>query len=1051
MSKSRFDGLLRWRSIGPYRGGRVVTVAGDVSDRNTFYFGACAGGVWKTTDGGNYWTNISDGYFNTAAVGALAVSESDPNVIYAGTGESTIRIDVSHGDGVYKSTDAGATWTHCGLSDTRFISKIRVHPTNPDIVFVAALGHAFGPNEERGVFKSVDGGQTWKKVLYKSDKAGAIDLSIDASNPRIMYAAVWEAFRKYWHFSSGGPDSGLWKSADGGETWTDITNNPGLPKDIWGKVGIATSPARAGRVWALIENKKGGMFRSDDAGATWEQVSDFPELLSRAWYYTHVTADPQDADTVWVNNLKLWKSSDGGRTYDQIGTPHGDNHDIWINPDDNSCMVQGNDGGANVSYNAGITWSSIYNQPTGQIYRMETDNQTPYRVYGTQQDNSSISVPSRTSYASITWTDCYLAGSAESGWIAPDPRDSDIVFVGAIGSSPGGGNSLQRYDHKRQQIRLVTTWPKAMAGRGDEDSKYRFSWTYPIMFSKHEAGKLYAGGNILFSTVDEGQSWQEISPDLSRNIAEHQTVSGGPINREIGSAETYNTIFSMDEDNFEKGVIWTGSDDGLIHITRDGGKNWQDVTPADMPEITMVHCIEASPFAAGAAYVAATRFKMDDYAPYLYKTTDYGKTWQRINNGIPDDDFTRIIRADPSREGLLYAGTETGLYISLDDGENWERFQLNLPVCPIYDLKVKERDLVAATHGRAFWILDDLTPLHQYDNSATQGVHLFQPREAIRVMPFVFEGAFKGAPGKNYMATLGLLTVFEEKLNDDGVIEKNFLDSGNNPPKGAILTYHLASAPEDGVQMTITDADGNTVRSLRSRNEDDKKEDGPYIPAQAGWNRFVWDLRYDKVGTINGKDAAAEIKVDGAMVAPGDYTVTLTAGDESQTQTVTVVPDPRANASAEDLKEQSALWRAITLKCDETVTAINRMRDMREQLAGWKKRLKGSDELDALGKEASELYDEVLEIESVLAAPDLRPGWTDSFNAGIRVYGQLSALPPVVALGDYKPTDQAYTVFKELSGEISDQLEAFDELMKGKVVAFNEKASAANISALMPA
>ena len=700
MSEYVFDGLLKWRCIGPYRGGRVVTVAGDVHDRNVYYFGACAGGVWKTIDGGLYWTNVSDGYFNTAAVGALAVSESDSNIIYAGTGESTIRIDVSHGDGVYKSADAGATWTHCGLSDTRHIGKIRIHPTNPDIVYVAALGHAFGRNEERGVFKSTDGGQTWRKVLYKSDKAGAVDLAIDPTNPRILYATIWEAYRNFWHMSSGGEDSGLYKSTDGGETWTEISGNQELPSGIWGKAGVTASPAQAGRVWALIENKDGGLFRSDDTGATWERVSKNTHLLSRAWYYTHVSADSQDAETVYVNNLRLWKSTDGGRTFDQLGTPHGDNHDIWIDPNDNTRMIQGNDGGANVSTNAGVTWTTIYNQPTGQIYRCETDNQTPYRVYGTQQDNSAISVPSRSHHGSITWADCYMPGTGESGWIAPDPRDANIVFSGAIGSSPGGGNALQYYNHKTRQLRLVTTWPRGSRGRGSQSLKYRFAWTYPILFSRHEAGKLWAAGNFLFQTTDDGQSWQIISPDLSRNEPSQQIPSGGPVNLEPGGAEIYNTIFSLAESHFEAGTLWAGSDDGLIHITRDGGNHWENVTPSNLPEWTMIHCIEASPFDAGTAYVAGTRYKLDDYEPYLYKTSDYGRSWQRINDGIPTHDFTRVIRADPSREGLLYAGTETGLYVSFDDGANWSRFQLKLAGCA---------DLRSQGEGRGFGCSDPRT------------------------------------------------------------------------------------------------------------------------------------------------------------------------------------------------------------------------------------------------------------------------------------------------------------------------------------------------------
>jgi photosystem II stability/assembly factor-like uncharacterized protein len=1056
MAKEQFDNLMKWRCIGPFRGGRVVAVAGDTGDRNVFYFGACAGGVWKTTDGGTYWSNVSDGYFNTSAIGALEVAPSDPNVIYAGTGETAIRIDVSHGDGVYKSTDAGKSWTHIGLSDTRYIAKIRVHPQNPDIVYVAALGHAFGPNAERGVYKSVDGGQTWKQVLFKSDKAGGIDLSIDFNNPRILYAATWETYRNFWHMSSGGDDSSLFRSLDGGDSWQEIKENPGLPDGIWGKVGVAASPARSGRVWALIENEDGGLYRSDDMGETWTRVSDKSDLLSRAWYYVHVTADPQDEDTVYVNNLRLWKSTDGGRNLDELGTPHGDNHDLWIDPNDNRRMVQGNDGGANVSYNGGDTWSTIYNQPTAQIYRLDTDNQKPYRVYGTQQDNSSISVPSRSYHSTITWADNYLAGTGESGWIAVKPDDPDILYVGAIGSSPGGGNALQRYDHRIRQIRLVTTWPRSKRGYGDEDLKYRFAWTYPILFSRHDSNKLFAGGNHIFQTTDEGQSWQMISPDLSHNDLEKQGPSGGPINREPGAAETYATVFALDESYFEAGVLWAGTDDGLVHLTRDGGENWENITPPDLPELTMIHCLEASPHDAASAYLAGTRYKLDDNTPYLYKTKDYGKSWQRITGGMPDDDFTRVIRADPDREGLLYAGTETGLYISFDDGDSWRRFQLNLPVVPIYDLKVKDGDLVAATHGRSFWILDDLTPLYQYHDEIQRGaVHLFKPRQTVRVMPFVFEREFRGASGKNYMPTLGLVAAFTETTDEDGITERHYYESGKNPPKGALITYYLAEAAAEPISLAFSDREGNLIRRFRSKTAEDAKKDddggknGPFVPAQAGWNRFVWDLRHADVSKINGDDAAAQLEIKGAMVAPGEYQVTLKVGDESRTESFPVVKEPTSEATQADLEEQFSLWQKINEKCEETVAAINQSRDLREQLAGWQRRLAKLPEGESLASEAEALAEQVLAIESELAVPDLRTGWTDGTNVGLRLLEQLASLPSVVGLGNYRPTDQSHEAFVTMSQEIDVQLGELQALVDGELAAFNQKARDAGIPVIL--
>ena len=724
---------LTWRCIGPPRGGRVVTVAGHRAHPHTFYFGAVAGGVWKSDDGGQFWRNISDGYLNTSSVGALAIAPSDPNVIYAGMGEACIRIDVSHGDGVYKSTDGGETWKHMGLSDTRHIGRIRVHPTDPNTVYVAALGHAFGPNEERGVFRSTDGGESWEKVLYKSDKAGAIDIMIDESNPRILYASIYEVLRSFWHMSSGGPDSGLWKSTDGGDSWTDISHNPGLPKGMLGKIGVTAAPTKPGRVWALVEAKPEdmGLYRSEDWGATWVKASDNADLSRRAWYYMHVTADPVDPDTVYVNNLRFWKSTDAGNNFHEITTPHGDNHDVWINPDNPQIMIQGNDGGANVSLNGGRSWSTIYNQLTGQFYRVTTDNQFPYRVYGTQQDNSSISTPSRIGNGAIPWGDSYAAGTGESGHIQVHPENTDLVFVGAIGSSAGGGNALQKYDHKTKQIQLVTVWPENNRGKGAKDWKYRFQWTYPIRFSPHDPNILYVAGNHLFKSTDEGQSWEIISPDLSRNDEETLMPSGGPLNLDTTGAENYATIFTFEESPHEPGVFWAGTDDGLVHISRDAGKSWTDVTPADLPYRTMVHTLEISQHDPATCYLACTKYKLDDFTPYLYKTNDYGASWTLITNGIRENDFTRVVREDPAKRGLLYAGTETGMYVSFNDGEEWQRMGGNLPVVPIYDMQRKEDDLVLATHGRAFWILDDITFLH--DQVAPTDVKLYAPGVTTRM------------------------------------------------------------------------------------------------------------------------------------------------------------------------------------------------------------------------------------------------------------------------------------------------------------------------------
>lgn len=1045
---SKFEGLLKWRCIGPFRGGRVVAVAGDTKNHNTFYFGACAGGIWKTEDAGTYWECISDGQLKTSSVGALTVSASDPNVIYAGMGETTIRIDVSHGDGVYKSTDAGKTWTSMGLEDTRHIAEIVVHPTNPDIVYVAAFGHAFGPHPDRGVYKSTDGGKTWRKVLFRSEKAGAIDITMDPNNPRILYAAIWEAYRSFSQISSGGPDSSIYKSTDGGETWSEITNNPGLPKGTLGKIGVAAS-TQPGRVWALIEHKDGGMYRSDDGGETWEHVSKDMNLVSRAWYYVHVHADPVDGNTVYVNNLNLWKSIDGGKTYDQITTPHGDNHDIWINPANTQVMVQGNDGGANVTQNGGKSWSSIYNQPTAQFYHLDVSNDDPYKVYGTQQDNSSIAVPSRSNGRSITWGDCHLAGSGESGYIAVNPDDPNIVFVGAIGSSPGGGNALQRYDHRSKQIRLVTTWPIGMRGYGGESHKYRFAWTYPIIYSPHDSNTIYIGGNQVFKTTDEGQSWQAVSPDLTRADPDTLKPTGGPINKDSLGAEIYATVFALAESSHQQGVLWAGSDDGYLHMTHDGGKNWHNLTPDEWPEWLMISMIEPSPHNPSTIYVAGTRYKLDDYRPYLYKTTNNGETWDRIDNGIPSDDFTRVIREDPNREGLLYAGTETGLYVSFNGGDSWERFQLNLPVSPIHDLKVKDGDLVVATHGRSFWILDDLNPLYQYhDDIQEQAAHLFKPRTSVRVLPKIFEGFSRGIVGKkSYMSTLGIVAAFTQTKTKEGALEAKFHDSGENPPREAIITYHLKEGGGD-MKLTFSDMDGNVIREIAGYQEpsDDGKETDDTLKAsnEAGWNRFLWDMRHAPVTKIKGTDPISQQAIEGAMVAPGSYQVTLTVDDSTMTESFEIIQEPGTTGTQADLQEQYQLWSSINAKLDEAAQAINQMRDLRAQLAGWADR--AGDE--ALCQQAAELKEKVLELESSLAVPDLRPGWPDGINAGARLFDQLNGLSSAINLGDYKPTDQAHEVYADLAGKIDGKLADLRAFLDNDLAAFN--ADMSEMAAVVP-
>jgi photosystem II stability/assembly factor-like uncharacterized protein len=1051
MSKEKtLEGLLRWRCIGPFRGGRVVAVSGSYSEPNTFYFGATAGGIWKTIDAGVYWRPVSDGFLTTSSIGAIQVAPSDSNVIYAGTGETTIRIDVSHGDGVYKSVDAGKTWQNVGLQDTRAIGKIRIHPENPDIVWVAALGHPFGPNKERGVFKTENGGKDWRQVLYVSDKAGAVDLSLDLTNPRIMYASIWEAYRNFWQISSGGPDSGLWQSTDGGETWHNICQRHGLPVGMMGKIGVAASPARPGRVWALIQHAtEGGLYRSDDHGETWQKTSDDQNLLSRAWYYTHVTADPVDPDTVYVNNLSFYKSNDAGKTFFEMPTPHGDNHDLWIDPKDNRRMIQANDGGANISLNGGFSFSSIYNQPTAQFYHLATDNREPYTVFGTQQDNSSVAVPSRSTGSAITWADGYIAGSGESGYIAVRPDNPDIIYVGAIGSSPGGGNCLQRYDHATRQIRLITTWPESQRGHGAEEHKYRFAWTYPIVISPHDPNVLYVSGNQVFKTTDEGQSWEIISPDLTKADPETLKPSGGPINKDAVGAEIYATVFAFAESPLQKGLLWAGSDDGLIHISQDGGGNWQNITPSDFLEHTMVSCIEPSPFEAGTAYVAATRYKVDDYRPYLLVTRDFGATWQRLDATLPDNSFTRVIRTDPARQGLLYTGTETGIHVSFDDGQNWQSLNANLPVTPIFEILVKDSDLIVGTHGRSIWILDDLQPVRKLaEGIETSPAYLSVPRDTIRVLPGV-EWSTPIEELTNYFTHGG--GAYLGKATPDGERIHTYLDAGENPPNGAIITYWLDEVPQEPLQLTFKGKDGQEIAAFSSRKSDDpaiSKE--RRAPARKGWNRFVWNLRHASLTKIKGTDPIAENAVIGPLVAPGDFTVTLKTGESELSQPFKVVKPANLPATQADLEAQHDLLLRIHQLLGRMVEYINKMRGLRAQLDGWSKRAEELEDGKELAGEAKKISQQVLDMEKVFQVPDLRAGWGDAINNGSRLFEKLDDLTGAVSLGDYRPTDAAEEVFQEYKTEVETQCGIFDKLVAEELAGFNKKLKEASIGFVLP-
>ena len=1039
---------LEWRCIGPPRGGRVVAVAGDPVNPAVFYFGACAGGVWKTYDGGTYWENVSDGFFETASVGAIDVSTADPNVIYAGMGEACIRIDVTHGDGVYRSTDAGKSWQNMGLKDTRHISRVRTHPQNADLVYVAALGHAFGPNSERGIFRSSNGGRDWEHVLFKSEDAGAADLSIDPNNPRNLFASIWQTRRSFWNLSSGGPDSGLWRTTDGGDTWEDISGNPGLPEGPLGRIGVAVSPAQAGRVYATIEAKDCGIYRSDDNGDTWELMSDDRDLQGRPWYYQHIFADPQDANTCWILSYGAWKSIDGGKTFTQVTTPHGDNHDIWIDPNNTQRIIEGNDGGACVSYNGGDTFSTIYNQLTSQFYHLTTDDRFPYRVYGTQQDNSAISVPSRTVKGAIPWGDCYTVGSSESGYIALHPDDPNIVVSGAVGSSPGGGGNMLRYDHKTGQVRIITVWPELNTGYGAENMKYRFQWTYPIQFSPHNPDVLYATGNIVFRSTDQGSSWEPISPDLTRNDPTKMQPSGGPVTLDTSGAETYCTIFAFVESAQEAGVFWAGSDDGLVNISRDGGETWTNITPPTLPEWSQIAAIELSPHDPATAYVAATKYKLDDTRPLLYRTNDYGASWSEIINGIPEDDFTRSIREDPNQAGLLFAGTETSLYVSFNAGDSWQKFKANLPVVPFYDLLIKDDDLIAATHGRSFWILDDLSQVRQLAvDLSGESVHLLKPGTKVRLgAPF---GGRKPSGGKNYQLSLGAAVTYTESKNSSGETVRKFLDAGQNPPGGLRVNYYLAEAPDSEATLTFMDSEGNEIKTFSSaelENEDERR-DGR-VAAAAGLNHFDWNLRYPPANRVPG-DKTTEDSIIGPLSPPGAYSVRLTVGDESQTQNFDLVKNPNVEATQEDFDAQFAMLLQLRDKVSETHDNINRLRSARTQVAEWAKRAEDSAAQEAVSASADALKQQFTDIESELIQTEYR-GARDRLTLPIKLNAKLLGLVPVVAAADFRPPQQTYEVFAQYTEELDAQFQALQSVIDNELSEFENLLAELQIPTIVP-
>jgi len=1012
-----FDGM-KWRLVGPYRGGRALTGVGVPSQPFTYYFGAVSGGVWKTTDGGMTWGPIFD-QEKVSSIGSIAVADSDPNVLYVGTGEACIRGNISYGDGVYKSVDAGKTWTNVGLKDSRHIGAVIVHPTNPDIAFVAAMGHVYGPNEERGVFRTRDGGKNWEKVLYIDDRTGAIDVVFDPQNPHILFAAMWEAYRTPWSLTSGGEKSGLYRSADGGTTWKRLEGN-GLPEGPVGRIGVSVAGGDSNIVYALIEANKGGLYRSEDGGEHWALVNDDHRFRQRAWYFTHVWGDPKNHDVVYIANTGLFHSIDGGKTFDRLNAPHGDHHGLWIDPQNTARMIDTNDGGATITVDGGKNWSTQMNQPTAQFYHITADNDFPYRIYGAQQDNTTVGILTRSDHGFIDRPDWDAVGGGESGYVAVDPRDPNIVYAGSY-----FGHST-RFDRHTWQAQDIMQWPDDVDGHNAAGLKYRYTWTMPIVFSPHDPNILYNAAQYVFRSTDSGQSWQTISPDLTRNEKSKQQDSGGPITKEQASIEFYDVIFSVAESPKQKGVIWAGTDDGLIHVTRDDGKSWADVTPKAIPEWSLVSLIEASSHDAGTAYAAVDARKLDNFRPYVFKTTDFGKTWTSITTGIPDGAYVHAVREDPVRKGLLFAGTELGIYVSFDGGARWQSLQLNLPVTPVHDMVIHANDLAIATHGRAFWILDDIAPLRQADPAIALGdSHLFKPSNATRT-----------------------------RL---GHMKRRRYAIAENPPEGAILYYYLKEEPKEPIKVEVLDPAGKTIRTFSSaekKKEEDleaeweKEEPVDQIPAKAGLNTFAWDLRYQEPVKIP-KAVYDEGDPTGPLVLPGKYQVRLTAGGRTSTEPIEVVMDPRVKTSAADLQKQFDLMLKLRDRQDEMNKVILAMRDLRAQLLALEKRLSSSDAKAAgankgLIEQSAALRKKTSDLEHELINPEATAS-EDELNYPTKLNSKLGSLNQAVDSADAAPTEGEVGIFAEFDKQLETQLAKWREVDSSDVPALNAALRSGNI------
>ena len=977
-----------WRNLGPDRGGRSIAVAGSDARPLEYYFGATGGGLWKTTDGGTTWRPVTDQQLGSASVGAVDVCGLDPDVVWLGTGEVQLRGNVQPGDGVYRSTDGGKTWTHAGLKEARNIGRVRIDPTDCNTVWVAALGHYGGPNEDRGVYRSTDGGESWERVLYVDENTGAVDLSLDPSNPGTAYAAMWDVWRKPWGLKSGGPGSGLYKTTNGGGSWDRLSDNPGIPEGLLGNIGVSVSPVDPSRVYAIIEADSGGVFVSDDAGATWERSSEDRNMRQRAFYYTRIYADSQDKDRVYVVNVQFFRSDDGGHEFETIRVPHGDNHDLWISSSDNERMVEGNDGGANVTVNGGRSWTD-QDYSTAQMYHVITTNDIPYHVCGAQQDNSTVCMPSDGGRDEF-----YSVAGGESGYIAPHPLQPGVTYGGSY------GGYLNRYDRGTGLSADVRVWPDNPMGYSSEDIAERFQWTFPIVFSPHDPNTLYATSQHVWRTTTRGQSWERISPDLTRADSMTMGPSGGPITRDQTGVETYATIFSLAPSPLDEGTLWAGSDDGLVHVTRDGGASWTDVTPPAMPEHTRVSMIDASPHDPCAAYVAGNRYLLSDLEPYAYRTSDCGRSWTDITAGIPTGDFTRVVREDPVRRGLLYMGTEKGVWISWNDGGSWQSLSRNLPVVQVSDLVVEDHDLVVGSHGRGFWIMDDIEPLRQLGDVAAAGnVHLFQPAD----------------PVLGVASTLRLAYLLDEPADQ---LRVEILD-----PSGAVIeSYEAEPAAEE--------------------EDEEEEEDRPWWESAApklamdeGLHTFDWNLRYPGATEFPDMILWAASTRFGPRAAPGEYRVRLVADGRTLERTFRIEKDPRLpEVTQADLAEQFRFSMEIRDRLTAANDAIRLIRGIEEQVEA---RVEARPEDAELAAAAEQLRARLNAVEGEIYQVR-NESRQDPLNYPIKLNNRIGALLGVVQSSEGRPTEQSYEVFDLLSGLLTGQLERLDGVLEDDLRRFNQ-------------